>query len=342
MYPDRSIAAAALALLAAIPASPVLADETDSEAEAIVVTATRQATRASELLSDVSVIERADIEKAGSLETLGELLSREGGVEFSSLGAPGSASSIYIRGANAGHTLLLIDGVRVGSATMGAPTFSALPLAQIERIEILKGSASSLYGSDAIGGVIHVITRKGGGPAQLSADASIGSYGTREANASVSGQANALHYSLNLGTVSSDGFNSINNAANPYYNADEDGFRRQSATAQVSGRTMNWVRRRSTVAIAMTTTVTTTTPCGIRWQRTTSMHRQPWKATRCMRRTGSRRTGRVSCASVVPLMTHKTTTARRRGPTFVPIRTNWSGRTTSACRSARCCWRRKP
>ena len=234
MYPDRSIAAAALALLAAIPASPVLADETDSEAEAIVVTATRQATRASELLSDVSVIERADIEKAGSLETLGELLSREGGVEFSSLGAPGSASSIYIRGANAGHTLLLIDGVRVGSATMGAPTFSALPLAQIERIEILKGSASSLYGSDAIGGVIHVITRKGGGPAQLSADASIGSYGTREANASVSGQANALHYSLNLGTVSSDGFNSINNAANPYYNADEDGFRRQSATAQVS------------------------------------------------------------------------------------------------------------
>ena len=182
MYPDRSIAAAALALLAAIPASPVLADETDSEAEAIVVTATRQATRASELLSDVSVIERADIEKAGSLETLGELLSREGGVEFSSLGAPGSASSIYIRGANAGHTLLLIDGVRVGSATMGAPTFSALPLAQIERIEILKGSASSLYGSDAIGGVIHVITRKGGGPAQLSADASIGDLDARVVN----------------------------------------------------------------------------------------------------------------------------------------------------------------
>jgi len=225
------MAVGALALLAA---NPVLATESDSDPEMVVVTATRQAARANELLSDVSVIERADIENASSVETLGELLSREGGIEFSSLGAPGSSSSIYIRGANAGHTLLLIDGVRVGSATTGVPTFSALPLAQIERIEILRGSASSLYGSDAIGGVIHVITRKGSGPSQISADVSIGSYGTREANASVSGQAKALHYSLSVGALASDGFNSINSSANPYYNVDKDGLRRNSAAAQVS------------------------------------------------------------------------------------------------------------
>lgn len=231
MYPCRPMAVGALALLAA---NPVLATEFDSDPEMVVVTATRQAARANELLSDVSVIERADIEKASSVETLGELLSREGGIEFSSLGAPGSSSSIYIRGANAGHTLLLIDGVRVGSATTGVPTFSALPLAQIERIEILRGSASSLYGSDAIGGVIHVITRKGSGPSQISADVSIGSYGTREANASVSGQAKALHYSLSVGALASDGFNSINSSANPYYNVDKDGLRRNSAAAQVS------------------------------------------------------------------------------------------------------------
>lgn len=234
MHPVRTLALGSLALLSSILTDKVIADETDGGSETIVVTATRQAMRANELLSDVSVIERADIEKAGALETLGELLSREGGVEFSALGSPGASSSVYIRGANAGHTLLLIDGVRVGSATMGVPTFSALPLAQIERIEILKGSASSLYGSDAIGGVIHVITRRGSGPVQIGADASVGSYGTHEANASVSGQADALRYSLSLGAVGSDGFNAISNPDNPYFDADADGFRRQSATAQVS------------------------------------------------------------------------------------------------------------
>ncbi|WP_263768412.1 TonB-dependent receptor domain-containing protein [Propionivibrio soli] len=229
MNPRSSLAASALAVLAAFPA--IAAETPDG---AIVVTATRQAQRANELLSDVSVISREDIEKARPLETLGELLSREGGVEFSSLGGPGASSSIYIRGANAGHTLLLIDGMRVGSATLGTPNIAAIPLSQVERVEILKGSASSLYGSDAIGGVIQVFTRRGQGEPTVSAEVAAGSHNTREANAAVSGQANALHYSLRVGKATSDGFSAIGDSSNGQFNDDNDGYSSLNASANVS------------------------------------------------------------------------------------------------------------
>ena len=110
MHPRHTLAAGALALLAAFPA----AAQTEPQGEAVVVTATRQPVRANELLNDVAVITRDDIEKAGPLQTLGELLTQTGGVEFSNAGGRGSATSVYLRGANAGHTLVLIDGQRVG------------------------------------------------------------------------------------------------------------------------------------------------------------------------------------------------------------------------------------
>lgn len=229
MHPRLSLAAGTLALVAAFPTAAA-----DNDADAILVTATRQATRANELLSDASVITREDIEKARPLQTLGELLSREGGVEFSTLGGPGSSSSVYIRGANAGHTLLLVDGMRVGSATLGAPSISAIPLSQIERVEILKGSASSLYGSDAIGGVIQVFTRRGDGDAKVNAEISTGSYQTNEASAGVSGKAGDVRYSLRAGSVDSEGFNAISDSTNGQYNRDKDGYDNLNASAQVS------------------------------------------------------------------------------------------------------------
>lgn len=229
MHPSPRITIAALAFLAAFPARAA-----DQDSAAVVVTATRQPTRANELLSDVSVISREDIEKARPLQTLGELLAQQGGIEFSTLGGPGSSSSIYIRGANAGHTLLLVDGQRVGSATLGMPSITAIPLSQIERVEILKGSAASLYGSDAIGGVIQVFTRRGEGEAKISAEIASGSYRTNEANAGLSGQSGALHYSLRVGTADSRGFNSIGNPANGQYNNDRDGYDNLSASGQLS------------------------------------------------------------------------------------------------------------
>ena len=224
----NSLTAGAFALIAAFPFAA------SAQNDAIVVTATRQAARANELLSDVSVISREDIEKARPLQTLGELLAQEGGIEFSSLGGPGATSNIYIRGASAGHTLLLVDGMRVGSATLGASNIAAIPLTQIERIEVLKGSASSLYGSDAIGGVIQVFTRRGTGEPAFSAELATGSHRTNEASASVSGQADAWHYSLRVGAANSRGFSAIGDPSNGQFNADDDGYSSRNVSANVS------------------------------------------------------------------------------------------------------------
>ena len=151
MYPPCSRALGALALLAAIPSSAALAAEADTAT--VIVTATRQPQRANELLADVSTITREEIEAAGQT-SLPELLAREPGITYSANGAPGSASSLFIRGTNSNHTVILVDGTRVGSATLGTTALERIPLAHIERIEILRGPASALYGADALGGVI--------------------------------------------------------------------------------------------------------------------------------------------------------------------------------------------
>ena len=230
MHPRHTLAAGALALLAAFPA----AAQTEPQGEAVVVTATRQPVRANELLNDVAVITRDDIEKAGPLQTLGELLTQTGGVEFSNAGGRGSATSVYLRGANAGHTLVLIDGQRVGSATLGTASIENIPLAQIERVEILKGSASALYGSDAIGGVIQVFTKRSEGPARVYGDIGYGTYGTTEANAGLSGQSGAWRYSLRVGGTDSDGFNVNSNPKSAAYNKDKDGYENLNASAKLS------------------------------------------------------------------------------------------------------------
>ena len=119
----------------------VHAREKETDLGAVVVTATRQPTRINEQLADVTVIEKEVIEQAGAT-TLPELLSRQPGIQLVTNGGLGKSSSIFIRGTNAGHTLLLIDGMPLNSITTGTPSFTNLPLSQIERIEILRGPAS--------------------------------------------------------------------------------------------------------------------------------------------------------------------------------------------------------
>jgi vitamin B12 transporter len=205
----------------------------EEDKAAVVVTATRQPVRASELVSDVTVIERDEIARAGQA-TAAEFLATQPGVQIVENGSPGATSSVLLRGANAGHTLVLIDGIRQGSATLGSASWSRLPLAQIDRIEILRGPASSLYGSDAIGGVVQIFTRRGEGAPTFNAEAGVGSYGTTSANGGVSGAAGGLHYSVAASEFRSRGFNSIENRANRAYNPDADGFTDQSLTTAVS------------------------------------------------------------------------------------------------------------
>lgn len=200
---------------------------------AIVVTATRQASRANEQLSDVTVIGREEIDQAPQND-IASLLAAQAGVQQTANGSLGGASQIMLRGANGSHTLVLIDGQRVGSATLGSFSWSRLPLAQIERIEILRGPASSLYGSDAIGGVVQIFTRRGDGAPRLVAETGAGSHGTSNANGSITGSTGGLHYSLGASTLRTDGFNSVWNPASFSYNPDADGFSLESANTTLS------------------------------------------------------------------------------------------------------------
>jgi len=150
--------------------------EHSGPAPTVVVTATRLPLAANELLNDLTVIERPEIEASGA-GSLGELLAALSGLQFVSNGA-GQASSLFLRGAESRHTVVLIDGMRLNSATLGETAIQHLPLAQIERIEIARGPVSSLYGSEAIGGVVHIFTRRPADAPQRYLSASLGSRGS--------------------------------------------------------------------------------------------------------------------------------------------------------------------
>ncbi|HWT28938.1 MAG TPA: TonB-dependent receptor plug domain-containing protein, partial [Methylophilaceae bacterium] len=124
----------------------------------IVVTASRIPQPRESVIGDTTVIEREEIQRAGA-QTITDLLQAQPGIEINSNGGPGKVSGIFMRGTNTDHVVVLIDGMRVNSATLGTTAFENIPLAQIDRIEILRGPASSLYGADAIGGVIQIFTR---------------------------------------------------------------------------------------------------------------------------------------------------------------------------------------
>lgn len=234
-HPSRITAVAAA--VAAVFSVSATAAEPVGDQPTIVVTATRQPTRADELLADVTVIDREEIEQAGQ-SSLAELLARQPGIQMTNSGGPGKATSVFIRGANASQTLLLIDGQRVGSATLGTASFQGIPLSQIERIEILRGPASALYGADAIGGVIQIFTKRGEGPTRLSAFAGYGSYDTSKASADIAGGTKEWSYSLRAGYEDTKGFNAIaDRAKQPFlFNPDRDGYRNHNMTANLSFR----------------------------------------------------------------------------------------------------------
>ena len=216
-----ALAAACLAQHAAAQSVPL---------STTVVTATRSEMPLDETLADVRVITEAQISNSAG-RSLAEVLQRFAGVQMSSNGGRGNTQSVYIRGSK--QVVLLVDGVRFGSATLGTPTLESLPLEAIERIEVVHGPASALYGSDAIGGVIQIFTKQGKGVKQAfvpHAALTWGRAGYKKADGGFAGEQSGWNYSLNMARVIDPGF-SATNRKSAEFRSDADKFNQTSVTA---------------------------------------------------------------------------------------------------------------
>lgn len=225
-----------------------LAASTDDDALEIVVTANRNAQTINQTLAPVTVITRKDIEKYQAKD-IADLLKKTPSVNIASTGGVGANTSVFLRGANSGHVLVMIDGVRVGSPTLGITAFQYLDLAQIERIEIVRGPRSSLYGSEAIGGVIQIFTRKGQSKNfKPSVSVSGGTQGTLKGSASLSGNTDNSWVNIGVASSRTQGVDALlmerpfgSSAYVDNSETDKDSFRQESASFRIGTRTESGV-----------------------------------------------------------------------------------------------------
>ena len=210
----------------------------DSPLKAVIVTATRTAQTADATLAAVTVLTRQDIERSQA-QSVGDLLGGLPGISLANNGGLGKTTSVFLRGTEAGHVLVLVDGVKVGSATLGATAFEYLPVGQIERIEIVRGPRSSLYGSEAIGGVIQIFTRRGGGALTPAFSLGAGSHRSGQAMLGVSGGGADSWFNFSASAIDTDGFNACNGSSRAgcyTFEPDRDGYRNASASARAGHR----------------------------------------------------------------------------------------------------------
>ena len=220
-----------LALFGAI-ATPLTCHAETSSLNEIVVTATRMPQQLDKTIADTTVLNDEDIKKSGATD-LSTLLRSVAGIEVAQSGGMGSTASIFMRGTNANQVLVLLDGVRISSATSGLAGIEHLMLGSIERIEIVRGNVSSLYGSEAIGGVIQLFTRQGRGKPAFNADVGVGSYGTKRIGGGYSGSVNDTSFSLNAGNISTNGYSAINPLLAPNANPNRNGYDNSTVDATI-------------------------------------------------------------------------------------------------------------
>ncbi|WP_305856652.1 TonB-dependent receptor plug domain-containing protein [Balneatrix alpica] len=225
--PLFALAPLTLALLAA----PVQANDQASDAD-VLVTASRLPQSQTSVGSSVTVITRAELEKR-QVRTLADALRGAPGVNVFATSTPGSLTPIRLRGLHQRFTQVVIDGVPVNdpSNVENDMDIGTLQVADIERIEIVRGPQSALWGSDAIGGVVHIITRKGQGKPVTEIDTEVGSHGTQQISLSRRAQYERLGYAINVSNLHSNGFS----AANEKRGASEaDGIESRQASGSVS------------------------------------------------------------------------------------------------------------
>lgn len=233
---SQSIHAARRSLLALSTLACVSAAHAQNKLDTVVTTATRTPQRLSEVLADLTVITRADIERQAAA-SVADLLRNSGCGEMVRNGGPASTTSLFLRGADARHTLVLVDGVRMDSQATGGASWPGIPLAQVERIEVLKGPASAIYGSDAVGGVVQIFTRKGGPKASADLGVGVGNLGTRKLDAGLFGSAGIFDYAASLAGERSDGFNSTLDVPGSFsYIPDRDGWRKHQASLRLGAQ----------------------------------------------------------------------------------------------------------
>ncbi len=204
----------------------------DTPMEMLIETPTRMSQPLDQTIADTTVLTQQDIRNSGATDvpTLLRLLP---GVEVAQLGGLGSQSSVFMRGTNSDQVLVLLDGVRINSATTGSTALEHIMLDSVERIEVVRGNVSSLYGSEAIGGVIQIFTKQGHGAPVINASAGIGSHGTQRLAAGYSGDVNDTSFSVNAGRVRTDGVSAINPQLAPLANPNNNGYDNDTLDAQV-------------------------------------------------------------------------------------------------------------
>ncbi|MCY1280093.1 Vitamin B12 transporter BtuB [compost metagenome] len=200
-----------------------------------LVTATRTEQSVSQSLASVSVLDRAEIERSQA-KSVPELLRRLPGVSLANNGGPGKTTALFMRGTESDHVLVMIDGVKVGSVTAGSTAFQDLPVELIERIEVVRGPRSSLYGSEAIGGVIQIFTRKGDRQGfKPYASAGYGSHDSHEGSAGVSGGDGRGWFNLGVSSLDTDGIDAKENGVSGS-EPDRDGYRNLSGSLRAGYR----------------------------------------------------------------------------------------------------------
>ena len=239
MKKSASIGLAFVAGLSLVSVFQTAMAEPAWEDDPIVVTATRTEQSAMSVPARVSVIMRADIERSQAPDLI-ELLRLEAGIDIARNGGPGGQTSVFMRGANSNHVLVLIDGVRAAASGTGAFTWEILDPSVIERIEIVRGPRAARWGSDAIGGVIQIFTRRADG---LSAGVRYGSEDDRRVTLAAGRQRGELPLDLTLSARRVDGF-SAQNPRGFGFNPDDDGFENLSAAtggaAELGGGSLSW------------------------------------------------------------------------------------------------------
>lgn len=198
----------------------------------IVVTATRIAQPLKQSLSSTTVITRQDIRESQAAD-VAAILRSVAGVEINQAGGMGKTTNLYLRGTNATHTLILLDGVRISSATSGTTSIQDLMLDQIERIEVVRGNVSSLYGSEAIGGVVQIFTRRGRGALAVNVGGGMGSQGVQRLSVGFGGEVESTDFNVQASRFKNDGVSAINSALFPGANPDKDGYDNASLSANV-------------------------------------------------------------------------------------------------------------